>query len=196
MCVELEIVEKIDIIGPSGAGKSTLAQKLGPRLGLNVHYLDRYFWQPNWRRNSREIRTETLQNLVRERRWVIEGTYIKSELHLIKADVIVYLDISPFKCCFRIIKRHIVSQASPRPDLPEGSSDKLTLLCILKALLFPLRAKRKLENKLRKFSEKVIRLQSSEEVERFLAEPGMYINKLREPSFFIVNEASPVLSSK
>jgi shikimate kinase len=167
--VELETAGKIAIIGSSGAGKSTLAQKLGPMLGLEVYHLDCFFWQPNWRRKSREIRIETLQNLVREERWVIEGTYVNSsELHLIKADTIIYLDIPSFRCCLRIIKRHFESQASPRPDLPKGSSDKLTLPGILKVLFFPLGTRKKLENKLRKFQEKIIRLQSPEEVETFL----------------------------
>jgi|SRR5579859_3361099 len=181
-------MDRIVVLGPSGAGKSTLAQKLGPQLGLNVYHLDRFFWQPNWRRKSRELRIETLENLVWQKHWVIEGTYIKSELHLIKANAIIYLDISPFKCCLRIIKRHFASQASPRPDIPEGSSDKLTPLCILKALFFPLRAKRKLEKKLHNFSQKVIRLHSIKEVERFLAEPERYINELKQPLPLVVNE--------
>ena len=192
MRVELEIVDKVAIIGPSGAGKSTLAQKLGSRLGLNVYHLDRFFWQPNWRRESRKTRTETLQKLVSEKRWVIEGTYAKTELHLIKADIIVYLDISSFRCCLRIIKRHLASQASPRPDIPEGSSDRLTLLAILKVLFFPFRAKRKLENKLRKFPEKVIRLQSPKEVERFLAQLELRSNEKTQSSPSSVKKEDPV----
>jgi adenylate kinase family enzyme len=145
---------------------------------LKVYHLDRFFWQPNWRRKSREIRIEMLENLVWQRYWVIEGTYINSsDRHLIEADTVIYLDMPSVKCCLRIIKRHFAPQASPRPDIPEGSSDKLTFFSILKVLFFPFRAKKKLENKLRKFPEKVLRLRSAEEIEKFLTQLESCVNE-------------------
>lgn len=183
-------MDKIAIVGSSGAGKSTLAQRLGPRLGLKVFHLDRFFWQlslkrffwqPRWRRAPDEARIDILENFVWEKSWIIEGTYINSsEVHLIKANVIIYLDISSFRCCCRVIKRHLESQERPRRDIPVGSSDRLTFLGILRVLFFPLGAKRKLEDKLRKFSpEKIIRLQSQKEVEGFLAQLEIYPSEKR-----------------
>jgi len=41
-------MSRIAVIGSPGAGKSTLARKLGQALGLEVHHLDRLYWQPGW----------------------------------------------------------------------------------------------------------------------------------------------------
>jgi hypothetical protein len=180
-------MDKIAIIGPSGAGKSTLAQKLGPRLRLKVYHLDRFFWQPTWRKESRETRIAVLESFIQKNHWIIEGTYLNSsELHLQEADTIIFLDIPPFVCLWRRIKRHHEYKGCPRRDIPKGSSDKLTLPGILKILFFPLGAKRKLEDKLRNFPEKAIRLHSTEEVERFLSQPEIYTNEMRQSSSSVV----------
>lgn len=181
----MDKMDKIAIIGPSGAGKSTLAKELGHRLGLKVFHLDRFFWQPGWTRESSETRIEILENLVWEKSWVIEGTYLNSsEVHLQKADTIIFLDISPFVCLWRRIMRYFEYRGRPRRDIPKGSSDKLTLPGILKILFFPFEARRQLEDKLRKVAsrKKVIRLHSVKEVERFLAQPEMYTNEIVEQS--------------
>jgi hypothetical protein len=186
-------MDKIAIIGSSGAGKSTLAQRLGPRLGLKVFHLDRFFWQSNWTKESRETRIAWLESFIRKNHWVIEGTYLNSsELHLQEADTIIFLDIHPFLCLWRRIKRHYKYKGRPRRDIPKGSSDKLTFLGILKILFFPFGAKRKLEDKLRDSPKKVIRLYSTEEVERFLADPKMYTNETGQLSSSVVT--IPVLA--
>lgn len=191
-------MEKIAVIGPSGAGKSTLAQKLGPRLRLKVYHLDRYFWQPSWRRESRETRRELLQSFVQKRRWVIEGTYLNSsDLHLNEADTIIFLDISPFVCLWRRVKRHHEYQGRPRRDIPKGSTDKLTFLIRLQVLFFPLRARRKLKNKLRKFPpEKIIRLRSTKEVARFLAQLEVNTNEKRHFSYSVVKKKDLTLAKR
>jgi AAA domain len=189
-------MDKIAIIGPSGAGKTTLAKKLGSRLGLKVYHLDRFFWQSSWRRESREIRIDRLQNLVQEKSWIIEGTYLNSsELHLQEANTIIFLDISPFVCLRRRIKRHREYKRHPGRDIPKGSTDVLTFIILLQILFFPFGARRKLEDKLSKFPlEKVMRLCSTKEIERFLAQLEIYTNEMRQSSSLVVNENSLILA--
>ena len=202
--IDFKTVEKIAIIGPSGAGKTTLAKKLHDRRGLKVYHLDRFFWQlsldrffwqPRWLRASSGARIDILEKFAWEKSWIIEGTYINSsEVHLIKANTIIYLDISSFRCCWRVIKRHFEPQDHPRRDIPKGSSDRLTFLGILRVLFFPLIEKRKLEDKLCKLpSEKIIRLHSPKEVESFLAQLETCFNEMKDFSSTVVNENSLVL---
>jgi adenylate kinase family enzyme len=165
-------MEKIVIIGSSGAGKSTLVKELDSILEIKVFHLDRFFWQRGWKRKTGDTRIDILQDLVREKRWVIEGSYLSSaELHLEAADTIIFLDIHPLLCLWRIIKRHREYRGRSRRDIPEGCTDKLTLSRMLKVLAFPLTERRTLEQKLHKYeSKQIIRLRSRKEIEDFLAQ--------------------------
>jgi adenylate kinase family enzyme len=163
-------MEKIVIIGSPGAGKSTFAKKLGSILKIKVFHLDRIFWQSGWNEIPRKTRIDILQRIVQKKRWIIEGTYLKSsEPRLDAADTIIFLDIPPLLCLQYIIKRHRKYHGRPRRDIPKGCTDKLDLRRILKVLAFPFRGRRILKEKLRNYkSKRIIWLCSPEEVEDFL----------------------------
>ena len=175
-------MEKIAIIGSSGTGKTTLARELRPILKIKkVIHLDRLFWQRGWKGKTRDTRIDILQELVREKQWIIEGNYFSSSelhldatdtlLHLDAADIIIFLDIPPLLCLQRVIKRHFNYHGLSRRDIPEGCTDKLTLRRMWKVLTFPLHGRRRLIQKLRDYeSKRIIWLRSTEEVEDFLAQ--------------------------
>lgn len=172
-------MEKIAIIGSSGAGKSTLARKLGSLLNIKVFHLDRFFWQRDWKKKSRESRIDILQNIGRERRWIIEGNYLgSSELLIDMADAIIFLDVPPLLCLQRIVKRHHKYQGLSRRDIPTGCQYNLNLVRMLNVLNFPLQDRRRLIENLYKCStsKPVIRFRSKKEVVDFLArlEPHTY----------------------
>ena len=165
-------MDKIVIIGSSGAGKSTLARELGSILKIKVFHLDRFFWQRGWKVKARDTRIDILQEIVREKQWIIEGTYLSSsELHLNAADTIIFLDIPPLLCLWRLTKRHREYYGRSRRDIPEGCTDKLMLLLILRVLTFPLYDQRTIKQKLRSYeSKQIIWLRSAKAVEAFLAQ--------------------------
>ena len=165
-------MDKIAIIGSPEAGKSTLAHQLSKSLNIEIIHLDRYFWQPDWREKPRGARIEIMRELVRKERWIIEGTYLdSSEPRLNAADTIIFLDIPPWLCLYRIRQRHNKYKGQPRPDLPDRCSDNLTLTCVLKVLAFPFRGRRTLKQKLHDYkSKRIIWLRSRKEVKDFLAQ--------------------------
>ena len=179
-------MERIAIFGSTGAGKSTLARRLHKILTIKVFHLDRVFWQSGWEKKSKENRIDILEKIIREQKWIIEGSYFSlSDLRLNAADTIIFLDINPSICLRRIVKRNHpfwrlrglilkqtdVCQELKRRDIPEGCVDKLTLFCLLKALWFPYIGRKKLIKKIAEYkSKQVIWLHSNEEVEAFLAQ--------------------------
>src|SRR5947209_12255586 len=106
------------------------------------------FWKRRWKGVDRETRIDILQNVVQEKQWIIEGTYVRSsEPRLNAADTIIFLDTHPLVCLLRIVKRHREDHRRSRRDIPEGCTDRLTLLRMLTVLAFPLREARKLKKK-------------------------------------------------
>jgi adenylate kinase family enzyme len=166
------LLKKIVIIGSSGAGKTTLAKELGSILKIKVFHLDRLFWQRGWTGKTRETRIDILQEIVREKQWIIDGNYFSSsELHLDAADIIIFLDISPLMCLLHVMKRHREYRRRSRRDIPQGCTDRLTWLRILKVLTFPLHGQRTIMQKLRNYkSKQIVWLCSAKEVEDFLAQ--------------------------
>jgi adenylate kinase family enzyme len=165
-------MEKIAIIGSPGAGKTTFAINLRKILNIKVFHLDRLFWERGWKRKSREARIEILDKIVREKQWIIEGTYLSSsEPRLEEADTIIFLDIFPWLCLRRIIARHRKNRGKPRRDLPIDSKDKLTPGRMCKVVTFPLTDRKKFKLTLNKYASKhIIWLSSPKEVEEFLKE--------------------------
>lgn len=163
-------MKRIVILGSSGAGKSTLARELSSILRIKAYHLDRLFWLPGWIRKDRETRIDILQNLVREKQWIIEGNYFNSsDLHLLMADTVIFSDLSSLECLVHLIKRHYRNHARPRRDIPEGCTDKLTLHQMVKVQTFPLNDRRAIKHKLIKCKSKpIVRLRSSNEVDEFL----------------------------
>lgn len=142
-------MDKIVIIGSPGAGKSTFAQALGKILDIEVLHLDRYFWSPNWKKYPRQTRITIQQELVGKDRWIIEGTYLgSSDDRLNAADTIIFLDTPWYVCLRQVFQRHFISQTSFRSDIPDGCTDRLSILSILKVLVFPYKGRNLLCRKL------------------------------------------------
>ena len=86
---------------------------------------------------------------------------------------IIFLDIPPWLCLYRIRQRHNKYKGQSRPDLPDGCSDNLNLTCVLKVLAFPFRGRKMLEQKLPNYkSKQIIWLRSRKEIKDFLAQQG------------------------
>jgi adenylate kinase family enzyme len=164
-------MERIVIVGSSGAGKSTLAWELARILDIKFIHLDRLFWKRDWEERNKYERLEILENLLfGEKQWIIDGNYLRfAEFHVNAADTIVFLDIFPLWCFLRILKRHRENHECFRRDIPEGTTDKISLLRLLKVLAFSLGGRRTIKQTLRNYENKQIyTLHSVKEVNEFL----------------------------
>lgn len=191
-------MRKVVIIGSPGAGKTTLAKILGSLLKINVFHLDRLFWKCGWEGISGDTRIDILQDIVQEKQWIIEGTYIKSsEPRLLAADNIIFLDISPIICLWRVIMRYHKYRKFRRRDLPSDCSDQLSPYRLWKVLLFPFQEKRLLERRLGQIPpEKVIRIRSGKEMESFLAKFESFTDEKRHPSTLFSKKERYLISTR
>lgn len=99
-------LKRIAIIGNAGSGKSTLAQTLHQILKLPVYHLDKYFWKPNWIHPDLNEYRLIHDKICDQDKWIIDGNNLSvSEYRFKNADTIIFLNISRYKCIWRIIKR-------------------------------------------------------------------------------------------
>jgi adenylate kinase family enzyme len=99
-------VERLAIIGPGGSGKSRLATELGRRLDLPVIHLDDLYWKPGWVEPGPDEWEALNRQLVDGERWILDGNYGGTmEIRLAAADTIVFLDLPPLLCIWRVLRR-------------------------------------------------------------------------------------------
>jgi adenylate kinase family enzyme len=126
-------MRRVLVIGPGGAGKSTFATRLGEQLQIEVKHLDRYYWQPGWVKPAPDEWLKTVESLVSEESWIIDGNYSGTlDLRLKSCDTIIFLDLNRFVCMWRILKRLFRYRQETRPDMAEGCYEKIDLeFCLL-----------------------------------------------------------------
>lgn len=161
------------MIGSGGSGKSTLARRLGERLGLRVIHLDRLYWRPGWVETPKDEWRRAVEELVRGESWVMDGNYSGTlDVRLAACDAVVFLDLPRAVCLWRVLKRLLVYRRSQRPDMAEGCREHFSLKFLQWVWGYPSRSRPKVVRLLEESAggKRVVRLRSSAEVERFLAE--------------------------
>lgn len=116
-------MRRVLIIGQPGAGKSTLGRQLARTTGLPLVHLDRHYWHPGWQDSEPAAWTATVDRLVAEPRWIIEGNYPGTlPARLARADTVIHLDFPTWLCFARVVRRILSGQ---RPgELPPGCPER------------------------------------------------------------------------
>ncbi len=117
---------KIAIIGNAGSGKTTLSFLLHKKLNIPLYHLDQFYWLPNWERIGMEKFTRIHSGLCTEKKWIIEGPYLKTfSERALHADVIIFLDIPRFTCLWRVVKRAYLYHGTVRPGSPAACKEQV-----------------------------------------------------------------------
>jgi len=119
-------MRRILVIGCPGGGKTTFASKLGERLSIPVHHLDKYFWRENWTPAPQDEFRGILHTLMQEPRWIIDGNYARTiDVRIPFADTIILFDFSKILNLWRSLKRFFQNLGRVRPDMGGGNKERL-----------------------------------------------------------------------
>ena len=119
-------MKRIAIIGPGGAGKSTLARQIGEKLDLPVIHLDAHYWHEGWMETPKEAWEEVVREMAAGEAWVMDGNYGGTmDIRLAAADTLVFLDLPPWLCLVRVLRRQVRYRKQTRPDMAPGCPEKL-----------------------------------------------------------------------
>jgi adenylate kinase family enzyme len=116
------------VVGSGGAGKSTFARELATRTGLPLIHLDLHYWRPGWVPTPHDEWSERVRQLSSGDSWIIDGNYGGSlAIRVQRCDAIVFFDMPRLVCLHGVVRRWLVYQFRPRPDLPEGCPEQLNV---------------------------------------------------------------------
>ena len=164
-------MKKILVIGSGGAGKSTFAKRLSEILHLEVIHLDSLYWHTGWVETPKPEWKNRVAELLAQDSWIMDGNYSGTlELRFAACDTVIFLDIAPLICLWRIGKRLLQYRNRNRPDMAEGCHERLDLKFISWIWGYRKRTRPKVVRLLKENaqSKTIIWLRSQKDVERFL----------------------------
>jgi adenylate kinase family enzyme len=164
---------KITVIGSGGSGKTTFSVKLGECLSVPVYHLDAFYWKPGWVKTPNDEWDSLQKDLVRKDEWIIDGNYERTlDIRLNASDTVIFFDISPWICLYRVVKRYVKYRGKTRPDLNERCPESLDLEFLRWILDFRKTKRPEILEKLRKCSDhtRVIIVRTPGEVKRLLSD--------------------------
>ena len=159
--------KKILIVGDSGRGKSTFAKVLSQKLNIKQFSTDNFFWKEKYTQAAdKEISIKNISKVYNQKSWIIEGatrSLIKEGIE--KSDQIIYLVYPNLLSQFwTLFKRKLTRQEETWSNLFNFYKH----LFYKKYKLGQHKNKENIEEMLKPFSEKTIKLYSFKEIDNFI----------------------------
>ena len=163
-------MQRIMIVGPCGSGKSTLAARLGEQLGIASYHLDQLSFAPGWVELPDAEWRPKLERIVATQAWVIDGNDAATmPLRLERADTIVFLDFSPARCVWRVVKRVVSHWGRTRADMAPECPERLNIAFLIYVATWNRAPRRRIEAQLAGAEDRIVRLGSPRALEEWLA---------------------------
>ena len=160
-------MNKILIIGISGTGKTKLAKKLSNIFKIPITHYDELVWGEGWKEVDEKIVEQKLNEAVKKDKWIIEG-YIQpaAKIKLEKADVVIYLDYSGFQAMIGGLQRWWQYRGKTRPEMAAGCIEKFDWDFL--KVMWKREERPEIEEAIKGFENKVIRIKTRREADKFL----------------------------
>ena len=164
-------MQKVLIIGSGGSGKTTLGRRIAELTGLPLVHLDALFWREGWVPTPDGEWDRVVAELINGDAWILDGNYGRVlRVRLAACDTVIFLDLPPWLCLWRILKRRFRYKGRRRPDLPEGCPERLNWEFARWVLGYRRNQRPGVLERLSDFGDKrVVILRSQSSIERFVA---------------------------
>jgi len=132
------VSRRIVVLGNIAAGKTTLTRELGKRLQIVPTELDEYGEKLGW--EAYPLFAPIQEKLVSEEQWILDGIAFHQGLvdRVQAANTVIFLDYSPKRCTFQLLKRNWGIFRHNRNQLPGNNffSQYFFMFCITIRLVF------------------------------------------------------------
>lgn len=142
-------MRRVLLIGSGGAGKSTLARDIAARTGLPLIHLDALYWKPGWVETPADAWRDAVAELLKQDAWVMDGNYGGTlDLRLAACDTVIFIDMPPTVCLWRVIRRRLRHRGVSRPDMTPGCPERLDAGSLLWIAFYRLRRRQAIRDRL------------------------------------------------
>ena len=174
----IALMRRVVVFGTTGSGKSRLAERLAARRGLRVVELDALFWGRDWQPAPVELFRHRVGRETGDGDWIVVGNYGQvRDLVWQPADTLVWLDLPLPLVMWRLLRRTVQRVATKEELWGTGNREswRQAFFSRHSILLWALKTHRRnhekyaLECEFLAKEKRVVRLRTTQEVERFVA---------------------------